>query len=126
MATPHDGPGGEQLDAADDLSGKLAALTKAVKHSHFIHILMAMSLALDILLSVVLGGVLASHIRLDTTVRNNQIANCVSQNATRVKDLAIWDAVLKPVPGESASTKVLRAEINKLVITKDTTNVCRP
>ena len=119
---------GKLITTLGQMSEQLAALTKYGHKNRHYAIGLAISIVLDVVLSVVLGFTLVGQVHQNSTFRQLQtaqnVANCRAQNATRVKDLAIWDSVLKPVPSESASTKVLRAEINKLVIAKDTTNRC--
>jgi hypothetical protein len=89
---------------------QLARLQRSGKRDRRIVRLLAISLALDVLITAGLWNI--------------QYQSCNGSNAARHQDIAIWDRLLRVPPSATAAQKAEVRDLEKLVKIKDTPRDC--
>jgi hypothetical protein len=86
--------------------------------------LLAVSVALDVALSVALGALALSQAHTSEAIHNSQVSACQQANVSRAEDIAIWNRLLRLPAGATSAQKSEVAELEKLVGVKDSPRNC--
>lgn len=96
-------------DVLGDFTKELQKLTKRDRRVRLILRILAVSLIIDVSLTVAVSLSAVSNRNNSAAIHRSQIAACATANSQRDSERAIWDYVLddltRPSPGESAQQK---------------------
>jgi uncharacterized protein HemX len=85
---------------------------------------LAVSVVLDVALSVALGALAFGQAHTSEAIHNSQVSACQQANVKRAQDVAVWNRLLRLPPTATSAQKTEIAELEKLVGVKDAPRDC--